>query len=144
MHGCPKGLRILVVDDDPLVRDLLSERLRTWGHQTHVAADVPAALRIADTWEPDVVLTDLVFPGASGVDLLRSLKAEDPLRPVVLVSAHREPEHGARASRAGADDFLLKPVPPDELRSLMETLHRRLHELSHAHRGLLSRDAGDA
>jgi len=144
MHGCPKGLRVLVVDDDPLVRDLLSERLRTWGHQTRIEADVPSALRAADEWEPDVVLTDLVFPGASGVDLLRSLKAEDALRPVVLVSAHREPERGARARRAGADEFLLKPVPPDRLRSLMEALHLRLHELSHVHRALLSGDSDDA
>lgn len=135
--ACSRGLRVLVVDDDPVIREIVAERLRRWGHEALVAAESREAMRRAREEAPDVVLTDVVLPRGSGHDLLRQLKSHDPRRPVVLMSAHFGADDAARYMRAGADDFLTKPVDGDELRQLLEAIHERLHAASRAHAWLL-------
>lgn len=133
--ACSRGLNVLVVDDDPIVREVLAERLGGWGHQTLLAADARTAVqRTREEW-PDVVIADVVLPDSSGTDLLRELKEMDSVRPVILITAHAQSRQAARSLREGADDYLPKPVDPKELRRLLETTHRRLHALRRAHLG---------
>src|SRR5690606_41097601 len=70
-----ESLRVLIVDDEAALREVLLLRLRGWGYDARAAKDVEEAEARIDTWRPDVVVTDVVLPGSSGIDLLRRLKA---------------------------------------------------------------------
>lgn len=70
-------LRVLIVDDEPALREVLLLRLRGWGYDAWAAADVDDAEARIEERRPDVVVTDVVLPGSSGIDLLRRLKAAD-------------------------------------------------------------------
>lgn len=140
MMACTEGLRVLVVDDDPVVRERLAFHLDDWGHEASLAGSARSAVRRIGELRPDVVITDVVFPDSSGFDLLRELKARDAALPIILISAHVEPDQAARAMRAGADDLLPKPLDVDQLRSLVDGAHDRLHALARAHAGLLEAD----
>lgn len=127
-----RGLAVLVVDDDPVVRERLTYHLRGWGHEAAVAADVPSALHHVDRDRPDLVICDVVLPGASGFDLLGELADLEPSLPVILISAHVGPDHAARAMRAGAHELLVKPLDVDELRAVVEVTRHRLRPSSGA------------
>lgn len=137
--ACSRGLHVLVVDDDPIVRQVLAERLGGWGHETLLAADARTAVRRTREEWPDVVVADVVLPDASGTELLHELKEMDAVRPVILITAHAQPRQAARSLREGADDYLPKPVDPEELRRLLDATHRRLHALRRAHVGSTAR-----
>lgn len=118
--------RILVVDDyEPNVigmRDLL----RAAGYAVDVASNGDEALRAAETGEHDVILLDVIMPGMSGIEVCRELKKRDATRltPVVLVTASQERESRLAGLDSGADDFLNKPIDPDELRARVRSLLR--------------------
>src|SRR5687768_755264 len=80
-------LRVLVVDDEPALREVLSLRLAEWGHDVRVIADAVEALRELDLRPPDIVLCDVVLPGSSGLALLRRIKEHNPRLPVVMITA---------------------------------------------------------
>lgn len=130
---CSEGLKVLVVDDDPVVRERLALHLREWGHEATQAASVRSAVRTMERARPDVVISDVVLPGSSGLDLLRRVKAEVGHLPVVLISAHMGQDHAAEAMREGADDLLAKPVDLGEVRELLEAVHDRLHATERPH-----------
>lgn len=131
--ACSKGLRVLVVDDDPIVRERLAFHLREWGHEATQAASVRSAVRTMERARPDVVISDVVLPGSSGLVLLRRVKAEIGHLPVVLISAHVGPDHAAEAMREGADDLLAKPLDIGEVRELLDAAHDRLHATERPH-----------
>jgi two-component system OmpR family response regulator len=78
-----KKTRVLVVDDDATMRDVLELRLRKWGYDVILASDARDAADILDRSDPDLILSDVVMPELSGLDLLRSLRSSDPDRPVI-------------------------------------------------------------
>ena len=119
---------ILVVDDDPSFRNVLDMRLQQWGYRVRVAQDAREAEDIAREWRPDLVLSDVVMPEASGMDLLGRLRSDDATRPVILLTAHATVEMAVEAMKLGAVDFLTKPLDYPNLRSLLvEALDRRGH-----------------
>jgi adenylate cyclase len=124
---------ILVVDDDPLNRKLLTASLEHQGHRTSSAADGATALAMLAEDPPDVVLLDLVMPGMDGMEVLERIKGDDALRhlPVIVISGVDDAESVVRCIEMGAEDFLPKPFDPVILRARVNAgLNRkRLHDL---------------
>jgi DNA-binding NtrC family response regulator len=125
----PTG-RILVVDDDPALCELLEETLARRGHRVRSARGAAAAGEVLHREEVDVVLTDLNMPGPSGIDLCAELSANRPDLPVVIMTAFGSLDTAIAALRAGAYDFVTKPVDPDLLGFSLERAlrHRRMQE----------------
>jgi len=119
-----KKTRVLVVDDDATMRDVLELRLRKWGYDVVLAADARDAVDILDRSDPDLILSDVVMPELSGLDLLRSLRSSDPNRPVILLTAHGTVEMAVEAMKEGALDFLTKPLNYANLRAVLEEARR--------------------
>jgi DNA-binding NtrC family response regulator len=107
--------RILVVDDEVNARTALAELLRDEGYVVESAGDAFKALGKLSDFAPDLVLTDLKMPGMDGMALLEQLRAGDPDLPVIVMTAFGEVETAVRAMRAGARDYLAKPVNVGEL-----------------------------
>lgn len=106
------SLRVLVVDDDAVVRDVLATMLSVEGCEVLTAADGPAGLALAERAWPDVVLLDVAMPGLSGLEVCRALKSGSPPPKVVMVTAKSSAEDRARGRAAGADAYLAKPFSP--------------------------------
>jgi diguanylate cyclase (GGDEF)-like protein/PAS domain S-box-containing protein len=104
--------RLLVVDDDPYNRDVLSRRLARRGYDVVVAADGAEALSLIEEQTFDLVLLDQMMPGISGMDLLRLLRGSfsDAELPVIMVTAQSESENIVQALQSGANDYVVKPV----------------------------------
>ena len=122
--------RLLVIDDDPALCDLLEEILAARGHRVWSACNVAAARIVLQQEEIDVVLTDLNMPGEGGLDLCAELHANRPDLPVVIMTAFGSLETAIAALRAGAYDFVTKPVDFDLLGFCLERAlqHRQLQE----------------
>ena len=111
--------RILVVDDNAAMRDLVSRRLIRDGHDVTVCSGGRAALKLASRQVFDLMLLDLMMPGLNGLEVLDRLHAEPATRaiPVIVISALDEVETAVRCIEAGADDFLSKPLHETLLRA---------------------------
>ncbi len=110
----PKA-RVLVVDDEANARTALADLLREEGYQVDTAADGFKALPKLEEMAPDVLLTDLRMPGMAGLELLERSRTEDPERVVIVMTAHGAVDTAVAAMRAGAADYLQKPLNFDEL-----------------------------
>ncbi len=115
-----RQITVLVVDDEATMRDILEMRLRKWGFDVLVAADATEAARVVREDEPDIVLSDIVMPEMSGLELLRELKGQDPDRPVILLTAHGTVERAVEAMKVGARDFLTKPLNYPNLKAVLD------------------------
>ncbi len=142
--AAPYGLSILVVEDDEAIREAVGARLEAWGHQVAGYGDVESALDAVRRDAPDLIISDVVLPGASGIDLLNRLRENRDGIPVVLMTAHAEVDLAVEAMKQGARDFLTKPVEADHLRSLVDAIGADLRSRAHI-RQLDSRlpDGGD-
>ena len=109
------GLRVLVVDDEPNVRSALRAILAEEGFTVEVAAGGKAALASYLEWPPDVVLTDLRMPEMDGFALCRALHAQNPTLPVIVITAASDVASAVDALRAGARDYLTKPLDVDAM-----------------------------
>jgi len=116
--------RVLVVEDEDSISEPLAYMLRKEGFEVAVATDGPAGLQAFDRDGADLVLLDLMLPGADGFDLCRDIRAES-LVGIIVVSARRGEQDKVRALNLGADDYLTKPFGIDELLARMTALLRR-------------------
>lgn len=109
--------KILMVDDDKLVTDLLEKLLKAEGYQTVTVNDSSKALEVAQTESPDLVLLDLMMPQPDGFRVCRMLREELAFKklPIIIVTALDDSDSRAVAFGAGANDYLTKPFHPDEL-----------------------------
>ena len=130
MNGTRLNGRLLVVDDDLALCELLEEDLNRRGHQVWSARSVSQAQELLHQQEVDLVLTDLNMPGSSGIDFCAELHGNRPDLPVVIMTAFGSLETAIAALRAGAYDFVTKPVDLDLLNiTLGRALqHRQLQE----------------
>jgi DNA-binding NtrC family response regulator len=117
--------RVLVIDDDPAMLDVLRLRLQVWGYEVFLAEDALTGARMAAQEAPDVILTDVWLPDASGVDLLRALTKADPRIPIILMSAHGSVDLAVESIKQGAVDYLLKPLDYRRLKDLLSTVCTR-------------------
>jgi DNA-binding response OmpR family regulator len=118
--------RILVVDDDPTVAEVVQAYLRRFGMEPAYAADGPAALEAATTMPPDLVILDLMLPGIDGLEVCRRLRALYPLLPVIMLTALGEESDRVLGLEVGADDYVTKPFSPRELVLRVESVLRRV------------------
>src|SRR4030095_5145702 len=126
-HVTARKRKILVVDDDAGIRASLAVLLQSWGFETLQASDAAEASRLVERQDPDIVITDLVMPETSGLDLLRNLKAGDPHRPVLLITAQGSIDIAVEAMKQGARDFLTKPLTDlPKLKPLLDDAEREL------------------
>ena len=107
--------RVLVIDDDPGVRDYMEALVARQGYEVSAAADGEEALRNLETTQPDLITLDVVLPGMDGLQTLEKLKQRLPDVPVVMLSGHGQARNIVEAMRRGASDFLRKPFEVEEL-----------------------------
>lgn len=128
--------RILVVDDDVRIRSALTRALSGSGTEVRAAENAEAALAVLARFAPHVVLTDVRMPGMDGVALLELLRRRVPAVDVLVMSAYEDLPTVASAMRAGAADFLVKPLDLHQLRRLLDRLEEdRLQRESQPHLG---------
>lgn len=114
------ALSVLVVDDDPLEREVLVVRLRGWGHEASAVGDVATAVRRVRNQGLDVVISDLVLPERSGLDLIRALKNHEGTPPVILITAHDAFDEPSRRLAEDAVAFLTKPLDAEALKIVLD------------------------
>jgi DNA-binding NtrC family response regulator len=107
--------RILIVDDEPLNLDLLSQELTDMGHVIDTAGGGTEALAKLGTFDPELILLDYQMPGMNGVEVLREVRKTNEDLPVIMITAHGTIERAVETMKAGADDFITKPFDPDHL-----------------------------
>ena len=124
-------MKILLVDDDP---DM----------QVRIASNGTEARDLADTYNPDIVISDVVMPELSGLELLRCIQSSDPGRPVILVTGYSSVDMAVEAMKQGAQDFLTKPLDYSKLKSILEAARGdlKLREASQKLSSELERGAG--
>ena len=118
--------RVLVVDDEAMLADLLSQALRHEGWETDTATDGLDALAKASSMRPDVVILDVQMPRMDGLETLERLRARDPELPVLFLTARDAVADRVQGLRAGADDYVTKPFDLDEVAARVEALLRRV------------------
>ena len=116
--------RILVVDDEPSVTDLLAYNLRKALYDVQVAADGRAALRLAGEFQPDLILLDLMIPEVDGLDVCRELRKTSNV-PVIMITARGEEIDRVIGLELGADDYVTKPFSVRELMARIKAVLRR-------------------
>ncbi|HTZ06540.1 MAG TPA: response regulator transcription factor [Gaiellaceae bacterium] len=115
---------VLVVDDEPIVRDVVVRYLRRDGFTTLEAADGESARRLIETGEPELVVLDVMLPGADGLELCRWIRGRSDL-PVIMLTARGEEADRIVGLELGADDYVTKPFSPRELATRVRTVLRR-------------------
>jgi two-component system response regulator PilR (NtrC family) len=117
MRSEPPAPRLLIVDDEPALREMLEILFRRKGYEVTSAAGYEAACKVMnDSASPfPVVITDLAMPGGSGVDVLGAVKAKSVDSEVIMISAHSALDNAVAAMKAGAFTFVTKPIEPEEL-----------------------------
>jgi two-component system, OmpR family, response regulator MprA len=116
--------RVLVVEDDAEIADVLRRTLRQEGHEVRSAADGVAALEVAEDFVPDLVILDLGLPKLDGVEVCRRLRAESDA-PILILTARTQTDDRVEGLDSGADDYLAKPFERKELLARMRALLRR-------------------
>ena len=119
---------VLVVEDQTSARESLSELLRGEGYDVHEAADGKVGIDLIDKLDLDIVLTDLMMPGADGIEVLKHAREVSPQTLVILMTAHASVDTAVKAIRLGAQDYMLKPLIFEEvLRKVRHLMtHRKL------------------
>ncbi|MBQ1048371.1 response regulator transcription factor [Micromonospora sp. C51] len=118
-------VRVLVVDDEPTLTDLLSMALRYEGWQVRTAADGMAAVRAARQFQPDAVVLDVMLPDLDGFQVLRKLRADNDSVPVLFLTARDAVEERVAGLTVGGDDYVTKPFSLEEVIARLRALLRR-------------------
>jgi two-component system KDP operon response regulator KdpE len=129
--------RILVIDDEPNITRVLRGSLSAQGYDVRTANDPEEGLRTFKDWTPDLVITDLMMPGISGVEVCRAIRASSAI-PVLVLSVREHERSKVEALDAGADDYITKPFGIQELLARVRAHLRRAPE-----RAATAIEAGD-
>src|SRR5262252_8178675 len=117
--------RVLIVDDETSLREVLGQYLRLEGFLTLEASDGVEALQIAQRTPPDLIILDLMLPGIDGVEVCRRLR-EMTAAPILMLTARHEETDKLEGFQAGADDYVTKPFSPREVVMRVRAIMRRL------------------
>jgi two-component system, OmpR family, response regulator MprA len=120
----PVGGRVLVVEDDEDIADVLRRSLRNEGYEVRTSADGVEALDVATGFVPDLVVLDLGLPGLDGIEVCRKLRTDGDV-PILMLTARAETEDRVTGLDSGADDYLVKPFERTELLARIRALLRR-------------------
>ncbi len=124
--GSTRG-KVLVVDDDPALAEMLTIVLRNEGFDSHVCTSGDRALDEFHAYRPDLVLLDLMLPGKGGIDVCKEIRAESGV-PIVMLTAKSDTVDVVVGLESGADDYVVKPFKPKELVARIRARIRRLDE----------------
>jgi DNA-binding response OmpR family regulator len=139
MVGGTPPTRVLVVDDEPTVREVVAGYLRRDGHAVSEAGDGDTALELLERERPDLVVLDMMLPGVNGLDILRRIRAAGDL-PVIMLTARSEESDRVAGLELGADDYVVKPFSPRELAARVNSVLRRAAPRTPAAAGVLAFD----
>jgi two-component system, OmpR family, response regulator ResD len=120
----PRG-HVLVVDDEPMVREVITRYLERDGYRVASVADGAAALRWLEAGRPDLVILDLMLPSVDGLSVLARLRETAAGLPVIVVTARGEEPDRVLGLELGADDYVVKPFSPRELVARVSSVLRR-------------------
>lgn len=118
-------MKILVVDDEPAVRDAVQRALRLESYEVEAAADGTEALRNLTLSSPDLIILDVLMPGVDGLEVCRRLRKAGDSTPILMLTARDSVANRVEGLDAGADDYLVKPFALDELLARVRALLRR-------------------
>jgi DNA-binding response OmpR family regulator len=121
--------RILIVDDEPTVREVLGQYLQLEGYMVLQAADGLEALRLAEASPPDLVILDLMLPGIDGLDVCSRLRAKSAV-PILMLTARTEDADKFAGFEAGTDDYITKPFRAREVVLRVQAIMRRIEAVS--------------
>src|SRR5262245_23632555 len=129
---------ILIVDEDPAIRDVLAQKLEALGYRTAEARNGREALDQVARISPDLILLDVMMPVMDGFQACRLLKDDEETRliPVIIMTALHAVEDRIRGAEVGADDFLTKPVDDRELEARVRSADRKSTHLNSSHLGI--------
>lgn len=119
------GMKVLIVEDEPAIRETMAGYLQKEGYVCEQAGDYDTADEKVDLYEYDLVILDITLPGGSGLDVLRRLKKRNPETGVLIVSAKNSLDDKVAGLDLGADDYLTKPFFLPELNARVKALLRR-------------------
>jgi DNA-binding NtrC family response regulator len=118
-----KKIQVLVVDDEPIVRESIRDWLEDAGYQVATAETGEEALEMVEKQDFSVMVLDLRLPGKTGITVLKEVKAVKPQIKSIIITAYPSVETATEAMKLGAVDYLIKPIAPDDLEKLIrETL----------------------
>ena len=112
--------RILIVDDEDLIRWSLQQKLTNWGYRALEAPDGNTAIELAETESPDLILLDIQLPDKNGLEVLRAVRETNPRVVVIIMTAYGVLEDAVAALRLGAYDFVSKPLNFEELKATIQ------------------------
>lgn len=119
------GLRLLLVEDDRRLIDLVASRLRSLGHEVETALDGDTGLQLASSGRFNLAVLDVMLPGRDGLSILKALRDDGSDLPVLLLTARDTVPDKVQGLRAGADDYLVKPFAFEELLARIDAVARR-------------------
>ncbi len=119
------NVKILVVDDEPSILNLVTSYLRKEGYEVFTASDGPSGLKAAQVYKPDLVVLDIMLPGMDGIELLTRLRRASDVY-VIMLTAKTEETDKIIGLSVGADDYVTKPFSPRELVARVKAALRRL------------------
>ena len=117
--------RVLVVDDEPTVTEVVERYLSLEGYDVSLAANGNEALKLAQEWAPDLVVLDLMLPGVDGLEVCRQLRKDSQV-PIIMLTAKGDETDRIVGLELGADDYVTKPFSPRELVARVKTVLRRI------------------
>lgn len=120
--------KVLVVEDDGSIRNLMTTTLKINGYNRLLAANGTSALMEASSHNPDIIFLDLGLPDMDGMEVIRTIRTWSTA-PIIVISARSEDDDKIQALDAGADDYLTKPFSVEELLARLRVLERRLHQI---------------
>ncbi|WP_291753057.1 response regulator transcription factor [Cellulomonas sp. 73-92] len=121
--------RLLVVDDEPNIRELLATSLRFAGFEVHAAADGHSALKLAKDVEPDLVVLDVMLPDLDGFAVTRRLRERGQFVPVLFLTARDDTADKVQGLTGGGDDYVTKPFSLEEVVARIRAVLRRTHHV---------------
>jgi len=122
--------KILVVDDEPSIQNLVTSYLRAEGYTYYSASDGPSGLKAAREFKPDLIVLDIMLPGMDGIEVLSQLRRESDVYVIMLTAKSEETDKIVGLS-VGADDYLTKPFSPRELMARIKAALRRIQSGAH-------------
>lgn len=112
--------RILIVEDEDTLCESLQRVFRREGYEADIADSAETAFRLLDNNTYDLILTDVILPGISGIELIARYKEQNPDQKVIIMTAYASLQTAVEALRVGACDFIVKPIMHDELKRMVK------------------------
>jgi two-component system OmpR family response regulator len=124
-NSSEEGIKVLIVDDEPSIRDLLTRHLRFEGFRTHAVGNGHDAVDAAEKGEPDIILLDVMLPDMSGFSVTKKIRSMGITAPVLFLTARDETEDKITGLTVGGDDYVTKPFSLAEIVARIQAILRR-------------------